>query len=134
MPAFLITALGFSQFVLKSVLGWLSKRSLAELACIALALVCAVQFLAIKGEKRHAAKVAAQLGKCGNAREADRAAYAKAQKDAQAKNAAHVADVEAQQKRINDERVQSLNDRLGRLAGELRAHGPAAQGHSGGAG
>jgi hypothetical protein len=64
----------------------------------------------------------------------DRATYEQAQKDAAAQNKAHVADVEAQQKRISDERLKDANDRLSRLADELRKHGPAAQGHPNGAG
>jgi acyl-coenzyme A synthetase/AMP-(fatty) acid ligase len=116
------------------VLTWLSKRSIAEIGCIALALFAGLQTIRVAAEQRHAHKVEAQLSKCTAAREADRRAYAKAQADAAAKNKAHVAEVEAQQKRITDETVASLNDRLSRLAGELRAHGPAAQSHPNGAG
>jgi hypothetical protein len=65
---------------------------------------------------------------------ADRTAYETAQKQAQAQNKAHVAAVEAQQKRISDERLKDANARLTRLADELRARGPAAQGFAHGAG
>jgi predicted Holliday junction resolvase-like endonuclease len=59
MPAFLIPLLGIG----KSVIAWLSRRSLAELAVIALALLCVVQFLALKSEKRHSTKLQAQVVK-----------------------------------------------------------------------
>jgi hypothetical protein len=129
-----LSLLGIGNAVLKAVLAWLSKRSLAELGCLALALICLLQFTALRSEKRHGEKLQGQLTKCAQGREADRTAYAKAQADAAAKNRAHVADVEAKQKRITDETVASLNDRLSRLSGELHAHGPAAQGHVNGAG
>src|SRR4051812_39016630 len=62
MPFFL-TLLGGAKSVFGAVLAWLSKRSMAELACIALALVCAVEFVALKAEKRHSAKLQAQVSK-----------------------------------------------------------------------
>lgn len=68
------------------------------------------------------------------AHERDIAAYRQAQIDATAKNKAHVADVEAQQQRISDERLKDANNRLARLSDELRARGPAAQSHPNGAG
>jgi hypothetical protein len=117
-----------------AVLAWLSKRSLAEIGCIALVIACLVLLVANRAEERHSAKLQSQLTLCSQGREADRLAYRKAQNDAAAKNKAHVADVEAQQKRISDEREKSLNDHLARLADELRARGPAAQGHPNGAG
>lgn len=63
MPFFLML-LGGAKSAGGAVLSWLSKRSLAELACIALAVICAVQFLQVRAERRHSAKVSEQLRKC----------------------------------------------------------------------
>lgn len=134
MTALFLSMFGIGKAVLTAVLTWLSKRSLAEIGCIVLGLACLVLFVAHRSEQRHAAKLETQLSKCTEGRKADRDAYAKAQSDAAAKNKAHVADVEAQQKRISDARLKDANDRLSRLAGELRARGPAAQGAANGAG
>jgi hypothetical protein len=130
----LVAALGIGRSVATAVLTWLSHRSFWQLAFGAALIFAGIQTIRVKAEQRHSAKVEAQLGKCTSARHADQQAYAKAQADAQAKNKAHVANVEAQQQRISDERLKDANDRLARLAGELRARGPAAQGHSNGAG
>jgi hypothetical protein len=54
----------------KAALAWLSRRSLVEMACLALGLICFVQFTALRMEKRHSAKVEAQLVKCEQARKA----------------------------------------------------------------
>jgi hypothetical protein len=56
---FFLTLLGFGR----GIIGWLSKRSLAELASLALALVCVVEFIALKAEKRHSSKLQAQIVK-----------------------------------------------------------------------
>lgn len=134
MIPFLLSFLGWGKMVAQAVFEWLSKRSLAELGCIVLALSTIVVTIHDRAEKRHSAHLEKQLRNCVSARHADRIAYAKAQADAQAKNAAHIADIEAQQKRISDARLKDANDRLSRLADELRKRGPAAQGHSNGAG
>lgn len=55
--------LGGAKSAFGAVLAWLSKRSMAELACIALALVCMVEFVALKAEQRHSAKLQAQASK-----------------------------------------------------------------------
>jgi hypothetical protein len=75
-----LTMLGFG----KAVVRWLSKRSLAELACIALALVCVFEFVALKAEKRHSArlqtqvtKLSAQLKAISTARDNQKAVTAK---------------------------------------------------------
>jgi hypothetical protein len=75
-----LTLLGFG----KAVVRWLSKRSLAELACIALALVCVFEFVALKAEKRHSArlqtqvtKLSAQLKAISTARDNQKAVTAK---------------------------------------------------------
>ena len=131
---FLLSLLGIGRTLVQGIVQWLSRRSLAEIGCIVLGIACLVLFVANGAEKRHSVKLQTQLTKCSQGRDADRLAYRKAQADAAAKNKAHVADVEAKQKRITDETVASLNDRLSRLTGELRAHGPAAQSHPNGAG
>jgi hypothetical protein len=130
----LLSTLGVGKVIVQGFVQWLSKRSLAEIACIILGIACAILIVANRAEKRHSAKLQTALVKCTEGRAADRKAYTQAQLDAAAKNKAHVADVEAQQKRISDERLKDANDRLNRLAGELRARGPAAKSHSNGAG
>jgi hypothetical protein len=57
MGAFLLSALGIG----KAVLAWLSKRSLAEIACIILGLACLVLVIGNRAEKRHSAKLQAQV-------------------------------------------------------------------------
>lgn len=103
MIPFLLSALGVGRTVFGAVVTWLSRRSMAELGCIALGLLCAAQFIALKAEKHHSARLQTQLIKCTQGREADRDAYAKAQEGAKAKNIAHVAVKEAESKRITDE-------------------------------
>ena len=130
-----MTAVGlFFGAVVRKFVQWLSHRSFWQIMFGAALILAGWQYIGRRAEQRHAAKLQAQLSKCTAGREADRAAYRQAQIDAEAKNKAHVADVEAQQKRISDERLKDANDRLSRLAGELRARGPAAQSHPNGAG
>jgi hypothetical protein len=84
----------------------------------------------MRSEKRHGAKLQTQLTKCSQGREADRTAYAKAQADAAAKNKVHVADVEAQQKRITDDVEARYRADLARLRaerGKLQPANPAPQ-------
>jgi hypothetical protein len=57
MGAFLLSALGIG----KALLSWLSKRSLAEIACIILGLACLVLVIGNRAEKRHSAKLQAQV-------------------------------------------------------------------------
>jgi hypothetical protein len=130
MP-FLLMLLGGAKSVFGAVLAWLSKRSMAELACIALALVCLVQFVALKAEKRHSAKLQAQVEKCTKARATDKAAYEQAQKDASAKNIAHVEQIQRKQEAITNEVKSDLNSRLERIRRELHDH-PALKGSAGG--
>jgi hypothetical protein len=63
MTAFLLSLLGGSWSLLKSAGKWLSRRPLTELAAIALAVLCVVQFIALKSEKRHSAKLQVQVSK-----------------------------------------------------------------------
>lgn len=113
---------------------WLCHRSFWQLMFGAALILVGWEYLGKRSEQRHAHKVESQLSKCTAGRKADLDTYRKGQTDAAAKNLAHVADIEAQQKRISDARLKDANDRLARLSGELRAHGPAAQGYSNGAG
>jgi hypothetical protein len=57
MTGFLLSALGIG----KALLSWLSKRSLAEIACIILGLACLVLVIGNRAEKRHSAKLQAQV-------------------------------------------------------------------------
>jgi hypothetical protein len=59
--SFLLAILGYGNCVLKAVLAWLSKRSLAELSCIALGIACAVLIVANRAEKRHSEKLQARV-------------------------------------------------------------------------
>ena len=116
----------------RAIGAWLAKRSLAELACIALALFAGLQTIRVAAEKRHSAKVEAQLLKCDQQRHADQEAYAKAQADAQAANRAHVEQIEQQyQRNSDDERQAYLRDHAELV--RLRQH-PTAQGAASGAG
>jgi hypothetical protein len=63
MPVFLLSLLGVGKSAVNYGLQWLSRRSLAQIACIALALACLFLFVANRAEKRHSAKVEAQLAK-----------------------------------------------------------------------
>jgi hypothetical protein len=61
MTPFLLSALGFGKSVLSAVIDWLSRRSLAEIACIALAIACLVLVVANRAEKRHSEKLQRQV-------------------------------------------------------------------------
>jgi hypothetical protein len=93
-PAMLLIARG--------VVRWLSERSLAELACIALALALAVQTVRLHHAQGVLAKARSALKAEKAGRAADRASYVKAQADAAAKNKAEVKAKEAQSQRISD--------------------------------
>jgi hypothetical protein len=84
-----------------------------------LAILCLVLFLRLGMEKRHSAKVEAQLVKCGQARHADHEAYRKAQADAQAHNKAQLERIESEQQRISDHAELSYEADLARLRAEL---------------
>jgi hypothetical protein len=131
----ILSLLGGGWNILKLAGAWLSHRSLAEIGCLVLALVCVVEFVSLKAEKRHSAKVEARLVNVTAARAADRQAYIKAQDDAAVKNKAEVAATEQQYKRSNDEAVSNLNARLAQLRAELlrKAAPGAAKGSAGNA-
>jgi hypothetical protein len=61
MIPFLLSALGFGKSVFSAVIDWLSRRSLAEIACIALAIACLVLVVANQAEKRHSEKLQRQV-------------------------------------------------------------------------
>ena len=100
-----------------------------------LALACAA-FLALwQYEQERSAKFEAQAEKCATARAADRRAYESAQREAAARNKAHVARVEAEQEKITNDITSSLSARLERLRRELRQQGTSApQSSAGGTG
>jgi len=116
---------------LKKLLVVLSHLTFWQIVSLALACFSVVQHFTLADARHDRDAWRRQFDAEHSGRLADRQAYAKAQADAKAANLAHVTDVEAQQKRISDERLKDANDRLARLADELRARGPAAQGSSG---
>jgi hypothetical protein len=132
-----MTMLAIRMFLggaLSKLWAWLSHRSFWQIVCMALAAFALVQHFQLADARHDRDAWRKQFNSEHSGRLADRTAYTNAQAAAAAQNKAHVADVEAQQQRISDERLKDANDRLARLAGELRARGPAAQGHSSGAG
>jgi hypothetical protein len=154
VTAFLLSALGIGNSILKAVLSWLSKQSPATLLCIVLALLLLVDHGALLMSHRHERKVEGQLAKAAKAlkdeqaaRAADRQAYTKAQTDAAAKNKAQVAATEQQYKKVSDDekdayardhaelvRMRAQRDAAERAAGAAgspkdSAAGPATDGH-----
>ena len=116
---------------LKKLWGWLCHRSFWQLMFGATLLLAGWEYLGKRSEQRHAHKVEAQLSKEIAAREADRAAYTKAQADAAAKNIAQVAHIKQAQQEITDATVSRLNSRLELIRGELRRQDSAPQGAPG---
>ena len=124
--------LGVGRSAGQGLIAWLSRRSLAELGALALAIICAVQFLSLKAERRHSAKLQVQIEKCDAARKSDREAYAKAQAEAASQNRAQVTKVEQQSQRISDDERQAYLGDLAKLrADNQRLRGQAAKGSAG---
>ena len=108
----------------RAIMEWLSRRSAAELACIALAIYAALSTIGYKAEQRHARHLSAQLSKCMSAREADQRAYAKAQADAAARNRAHVETENKLREQINEASRNSFvadRDRLRAQSGAAKS-------------
>jgi hypothetical protein len=131
MLAFALSMLGVGKTLVQGIVQWLSRRSLAEIGCIILCIICGVLLIAHKADQRHIAKVEKQLHACTKGREADRAAYRQAQQEASVQNQKQVATVTAEHDRINHAQVSTLNQRLQLIADELRRE-RAAQGAAGG--
>jgi hypothetical protein len=124
MPAIGLWLLGLGRVVT----AWLSRRSLAELAALALVALCLIQFISIRADHREIAKLKSQISKCAQARKADQDAYRKAQSDAAVKNKAQVEHVKAEQEKINEDVATKYERDLARLrAGNVR-NGPAPSG------
>lgn len=119
--------------VLTRVITWLSGLKFWQSVALGLALFAGLQTVRLAGEKRHSAKVEAQLLKYDQQRHADREAYAKAQQDAQAKNRAQVQQIEQQSQRITDE-TQSAYARDRAELIRLRRQNATPQGSAGDAG
>ena len=64
MPMFLLSMLGVGKSAMGAVFAWLSRRSLAEIACIALGLVCIVCVLRANHWKHVATERQAALANC----------------------------------------------------------------------
>jgi hypothetical protein len=79
-----LTLLGYGKSAMSAVLSWLSRRSVAELACIVLFVVAAFLDISLQAEKRHSArlqtqvtKLSAQLKAISTARDNQKAVTAK---------------------------------------------------------
>jgi multidrug efflux pump subunit AcrA (membrane-fusion protein) len=128
----LLSLLGFGRAALSAVVGWLSRRSLSQIVCIILACALVLALLRAHHWKAVASNRQAQLVKCQAARKSDRDAYAKAQSEAQAKNAATVARDRAERERITHE-FDNYQSELDSLRSDLarRLRQPSAQGSAG---
>lgn len=125
MPALALFLIGGAKSIFGAVASWLSRRSLVELALMALAIFATVQHFQLVDARSDASRWHKQFV-------TDRASYQRAQAEADAKNKADVRSKEEQYKRNNDEAVSSLNDRIARLRRELSARSGAAPGSAGG--
>jgi len=111
----------------RAVMQWLSRRSLAELACIALAVFAVVQHFELTSARSSAARWHKQFDAEHAGRLADRAAYTKAQDDAAAANKAHVQAENKLREQINEaSRSSFIADR-----DRLRAQSGGAAGSAG---
>lgn len=97
----------------------------------ALALFIAALMGALKIERAQNGKLKSQIERVTEARAADRAAYEAAQKLAETRNRAKVAEIELEQERITADATQSLSARLERLRRELRQTPSPAPGAAG---
>lgn len=131
MP-FILMLLGGAKRLIGAALSWLSRRSIAELACIALAILAIVQTMRLADARHDEAAWKRNAEAQAKGRREDRAAYENAQRLASEKNKAHVQRIEAEQERINREAQSTLADRLERIRSELRQQ--AARGSAGGSG
>jgi hypothetical protein len=126
----LLALAAFGKSAFSGIVDWLSRRSLAEIICICLAITLILTGYSRNHWKNVATTRQAQLSACQKGRAADRAAYVKAQNDAAAKNKSDIQRTEQRQKEISDARVADLNSRLERIARELRDN-PSAKGSAG---
>ena len=92
---------------------------LIGIAAAAMAFV--LMFATLRLEQAQNVKLRAQIEKCADARQADRASYERAQADAKAKNIAEVKAIEARQEQINAETKSKYASDLARVrAGGVR--------------
>lgn len=118
----------FAGGALKNVWTFLCHRSVWQLAFGAALLLSAIEHFQLVTARHDAARWQKQFTAEHDGRIADRKAYTKAQSDAHAQNVADVQRVEAKQKEITNETVSTLNARLERIRGELRATPSAPSG------
>ena len=121
MPLFLIAFGGILKRAVSGIAGWLSKRSLTELACIALALCLVVQTFRQMDAAHDRDAWQRNALKCADARKADRRTYAKAQADAADLNRRQVQQIKQKQEAITDAVKTDLTSRLELIRRELRA-------------
>jgi hypothetical protein len=111
MLSFALTILGYGRIAANAVGAWLSRRSLAELACIALVAFALVQHFQLNDARHDRDAWHRQYDAEHAGRVADRESYRKAQADAAQANKAHVAQIEQQyQRNSDDERQAYLRD------------------------
>lgn len=136
MPALALALLGWGKLAAQGVVGWLSRRSLAEIAALVISIALVIDHLALLASHRHSTKVEAQLSKCTDARKADQAAFAQtvanyraAAAKAAADDAANKQRVEHEQATINEGTDHDFQARIADArarAGRLRTGTPAA--------
>lgn len=63
MMVFLLSVLGGVRSGFTALFGWLSRRSMSEIGCIVLGIVALIAVLNARAEKRHSAKLQAQIVK-----------------------------------------------------------------------
>jgi Sec-independent protein translocase protein TatA len=118
--------LGFGKLIGQ----WLSRRSLSELACIALVALLLVQTariegfgfwpLHMQGFKSALSDAQTALANEKRERKADRDAYRAAQQAAQLQNDRQIIRIKQQQQDITDATVSNLHSRLELIRSELR--------------
>jgi hypothetical protein len=133
MLSFALTILGYGRIAANAVGAWLSRRSLAELACIALVAFALVQHFQLKDARHDRDAWHRQFDSEHRARLDDRAAYEKAQAEAASNNKAHVAQIEQQYQRNSDDERQAYLRDLAELK-RLRQQNAAPSGAPGTAG
>lgn len=105
---------------------WLSRRSLIELACIALALLAGVQAIRASIDHRSLVKANHRITELTELRKSDRASYEAAQRQAAANNQLQIQSVKRQQEAITNEVKTNLGARLDLIRRELSKGGTAA--------
>jgi hypothetical protein len=132
MPALLLSMLGVGRSVMTAVITWLSRRSLAEIGCIILALFAVVQTVRVSAEHRQNVKLKAQLHSCTIANQQTISNYRAAAEAARKADADNKARVEAEQAKISKEQSDEYEARIAAArATAQRLRQQLAQAHPG---